>query len=605
MSTPGSNDPGRRIRYRPSIEGLEERCLCALGFTPIALASDVPGVARVLDPNLVNPWGLAFSPTGPFWFADNGSGVSDLLDGRGQPLPLVVTIPSAATPTGTVFNGGPGFVITANGVAAPSRFLFAGDDGTISGWSALVDPTRAVLAVDHSSAGSVYKGLALATDAGQSMLYASDFAHGTIDVFNQDFQEVTRPGSFRDLDLPAGFAPFNIQNLNGLLFVTYAQQDGARHDDVPGAGHGFLDVYDTEGHLLRRFASQGVLNSPWGIALAPADFGPWGGALLVGNNGDGRVNTFDLASGAFLGALTDDKGVPLAIPNLWALTFGNGHAGGDADTLFFTAGVGYETHGLFGAIQAPARHGRDTAGSGAFDPNAPDEPGDYPLPPRGGPALRATSDDRLIIVADLLPLREASLALAPILSLPSELGARIAEAGPAARTIGGPLAVATSADGASNEAVPLRTFLELNTSSERLAVRSDTVAAPHLLAARDVEARELLTETSVEPLEASSSAAEVSAARSTLDRAPAEAAGDGAVSEPPLEARSDSPWRKWGTFLLVLCGPLLWGCWRLPPMVTRQRRLAAEMGVNGAGPAAHRPRSTSHRPSPGRAGHRR
>jgi uncharacterized protein (TIGR03118 family) len=427
--------------YRPSVECLEGRCLFALGFAPVALASDVPGVARVLDPNLVNPWGLAFSPTGPFWLADNGNGVSDLLDGRGQPLPLVVSVPAAAhsagTPSGLVFNGGTGFVITANGVAAPSRFLFAAEDGTISGWSAAVDPTHAVLTVDHSAAGAVYKGLALATDtAGQSLLYAADFGHGTIDVFNQDFQEVTRPGSFQDPNLPAGFAPFNIQSLNNLLFVTYAQQDEVRHDDVPGAGHGFLDVYDTDGNLVRRFAAQGVLNSPWGLALAPAGFGPFGGALLVGNNGDGHINAFDPATGAFLGPVADDHGAPIAVPDLWALAFGNGHAGGASDTLFFTAGVGYEVHGLFGAIQAPARRGADTAGSGTFDPSAPDEPGDYPLPPPNGPAFRVGSGDGLVALSDLLPLREASLVLVPTLSPLSPPGPRVAESGLSAPTVG-------------------------------------------------------------------------------------------------------------------------------------------------------------------------
>src|SRR5262249_29019002 len=189
----------RRRPYRPVLECLDDRCLLSGGFAQVNLASDVPGLARVTDPNLVNPWGIAFSPTGPFWLADNGSGVSDLLDGRGQPVPLVVTIPSAAgsgsTPTGTVFNGGTGFVISENGGAAPSRFLFAAEDGTIAGWTAIVDPTRALAAVDNSSSGAVYKGLALAADAaGHSFLYAADFSHGTIDVFDEDFRPVTRPG---------------------------------------------------------------------------------------------------------------------------------------------------------------------------------------------------------------------------------------------------------------------------------------------------------------------------------------------------------------------------------------------------------------------------
>src|SRR5262249_48749713 len=197
--------------------------------------------------HLVNPWGMAFSPTGPFWFADNGSGVSDLLDGRGQPVPLVVTIPSAlrtvSKPTGTVFNDGAGFAVAENGVAAPSRFLFATEDGGIFGWSAVVDPTHAVRAVDNASAGADYTGLALAADPpGRPFLYAADFSRGTIYVFDQDFRPVVSPGAFRDPNLPHGFAPFNVQNIDNLLFVTYARQDEDRQDGVAGAGNGFIDV---------------------------------------------------------------------------------------------------------------------------------------------------------------------------------------------------------------------------------------------------------------------------------------------------------------------------------------------------------------------------
>jgi uncharacterized protein (TIGR03118 family) len=401
------------------LERLEERGLPSGGYARIDLASDVPGLARVTDPNLVNPWGVSFSPTGPFWFADNRRGTSDLLDGRGEPVPLVVTIPgagrSAGTPTGTVFNGGPGFVVPANGASAPARFLFAAEDGTISGWSGVVDPARAVVAVDNSSAGAVYKGLALAADqSGLAFLYAADFGRGEIDVFDQDFRPVARPGAFRDPGLPDGFAPFNIATIDGLLLVTYARQDEYRRDDVTGPGSGFIDVYDASGDLLRRFASRGALDSPWGLAVAPADFGPLGGALLVGNAGDGRINAYDPDSGAFLGPLAGDGGTPFTVPALWALTFGNGHEGGAADTLFFTAGAGHEQHGLFGAIQPPGRRGADTAGPGTLDPHAPGEPADYPLPPRGGPALR--DDDPPRATAILLPVTDSSLLLVPTLS---------------------------------------------------------------------------------------------------------------------------------------------------------------------------------------------
>jgi uncharacterized protein (TIGR03118 family) len=493
--------PDRPRPYRPVLEYLEGRHLPSAGvaqFAQVNLASDVPGWASVTDPNLINPWGIAFSPTGPFWFADNGWGVSDVLDGRGQPLPLVVgvppTTPSGGTPTGLVFNGGRGFVVSENGVSAPSRFLFATEDGTISGWSALVDPSRAVLAVDNSSAGAVYKGLALAVDtAGQSLLYAADFGRGRIDVFDQDFQPVVRLGSFQDPNLPNGFAPFNIQDINNLLFVTYAQQDAARHDDVPGAGHGFIDVYDTGGKLLRRFASEGALNSPWGLALAPADFGPFGGAVLVGNNGDGHINAYDPGSGTFLGELADDRGMPIAIAHLWALRFGNGHAGGDADTLFFAAGLDDETHGLFGAIQAPQRQGRDTAGPLPFDSHAPGEPGDYPLPPSSGPALQESDKNSPVATAILLPLTESSLALVPTLStvppprvqleppvavVPMggfSLGESVATTVPVSSTLlPNPTAAhLQSAKDAHTGAVALNSFLDLNGSPDVLPERAE------------------------------------------------------------------------------------------------------------------------------------
>jgi uncharacterized protein (TIGR03118 family) len=445
----------RQRSYRPALDCLEDRCLLSAGYAQINLASDVPGLARVTDPSLVNPWGIAFSPTGPFWLADNGSGVSGLLDGRGLPVPLEVTVPSpgrsGSRPTGAVFSGGPGFAVSANGATAPSRFLFASENGTISGWSGVVDPIRALVAVDNSSFKAVYKGLALADRAGQSFLYAADFSRARIEVFDQHFKEVARPGAFQDPNLPAGFAPFNIENIDNQLFVTYAMQDTARQDDVAGAGHGFIDVYDTAGSLVRRFASGGPLNSPWGLALAPASFGPFGGALLVGNVGDGHINAFNPESGAFLGPLANDSRTPITIPTVWSLAFGNGHEGGNSDTLFFTAGMDYEQHGLFGAIQPPGRRGADTAGAGSFDPHAPGEPGDYPLPPRGGP-FRAGNEDRSIPVSDLLPLRESSLALVPTLSVVQANTAIRAPLPPSRRD-------------SSNDVVALGTFLDLNASA--------------------------------------------------------------------------------------------------------------------------------------------
>jgi uncharacterized protein (TIGR03118 family) len=393
----------------------------AAGYTVVPLAASIPGVAPATDANLVNPWGISFSPTGPFWFADNGSGVSDLVDGRGQQIPLIVTVPgsngSLGEPTGTVFNPGNGFVVSKNGVAGASQFLFATENGTIAGWAPGADLTQAIVAVDNSSLGAVYKGLALATDlAGHSFLYAADFQGSKIDVFDKNFHVVQRPGAFEDSTLPADYAPFNIQNIGNLLYVIYAQRDAEGYDQVDGAGHGFIDVFTTDGSLVRRFASGGALNSPWGLAIAPAGFGSFGGALLVGNTGDGHISAYDPQSGVYLGQLADDSGQPISIPILWALTFGNGHMGGDANTLFFAAGLnGDEEHGLFGAIQSPQGRARDTAGAGTFDPSAPGERADYPLPPSSGPALRNDDMVRSTTVSMLLPSSASSLAMIPTL----------------------------------------------------------------------------------------------------------------------------------------------------------------------------------------------
>jgi len=568
------------------LEGLEERCLLSGGFTEVNLASDVPGLARVLDAHLVNSWGLSFSPTGPFWIADNGSGVSDILDGRGQAVPLVVRIPAAAllggTPTGVVFNGGSGFDISENGLSRPSRFLFATEDGTISGWTSAVDPTHALLAVDNSSSGAVYKGLALAVDpTGHSFLYAANFSQGTIDVFDQNFQPVVRPGAFQDPTLPAGFAPFNIQNINNLLFVTYAKQDATGYDHVAGAGNGFIDVYDTNGNLVQRFASQGALNSPWGLALAPADFGPYGGALLVGNNGDGRINAYNPVTGAFLGQLADPQGQLITIPNLWALTFGNGHEGGSSETLFFAAGVNNEENGLFGAIQSPQRRGASTAGLGTFDPNAPGEPGDYPLPPREGPALRDSSADRPLPTSDFLPLRESSLALAPTLSILEQHSASI-EA----------LVPSQPARSALNEALALRTFLDVSVSPQGLpkiagvqrpesslvpvdagrSVWADLAAQPEgLLTGLYGDRLVLLSsqEPAPETLVAADQKDEVLAEAPSKSRP--QASAQLAEGNQHVEAPDGGRWTNWTNLFMAVSIPVIWSYWLRQETRSRQR----------------------------------
>jgi uncharacterized protein (TIGR03118 family) len=315
-------------------------------FTQTNLVSDIPGIAANTDPQLVNPWGVSFSPTSPFWVSDNGAGVSTLYDGTGAKQGLVVTVPGPlvnmpSAPTGQVFNPNPGDFLG-------SHFIFATEDGTISAWSS------GTTATVEASPSAIYKGLALATNGGNSFLYAANFLTGTIDVFDNKFHQATLSGGFIDPNLPAGYAPFNVQNINGKLYVTYALRNGK--DDLAGAGHGFLDVFSTDGVFLQRLISQGQLNSPWGLTLAPSGFGKFGGDLLVGNFGDGTINAFDPSTGAFLGKLDGTNGMPLVNLGLWALKFGNGFQAGGANELFFTAGIPgdgeVEDHGLFGKIDS-------------------------------------------------------------------------------------------------------------------------------------------------------------------------------------------------------------------------------------------------------------
>src|SRR6266568_4193442 len=328
------------------------------------LVSDLPG-AKVQDSNLVNPWGLSHSSTSPWWISDNGTGVSTLYDGNGTPVnplspgasPLVVTIPppaggTSSAPTGNVFNGTSGFVVTEGLLSGPSRFIFATEDGTISGWSPAVDTTHAILAVDRSTvgAGAVYKGLAIAGNS----IYATNFRFGTVEMFDSSFNLV---GSFTDSKLANTcplpnqcYAPFGIQNINGNLYVTFALQNAEKHDDVSGPAHGFVDVFDTSGNLIQRLILHGRLNSPWGLALAPADFGRFSNNLLVGNFGDGRINAYDLNTGEFFGQLRDQTNTPITIDDLWGLGFGNDMNAGKHNELFFTAGINDEADGLFGKI---------------------------------------------------------------------------------------------------------------------------------------------------------------------------------------------------------------------------------------------------------------
>lgn len=338
-------------------------------------------VAKFFDPNLVNPWGVGESAGSPFWVSDNNNGTSSLYNTAGTPQSLVVAIPApgdplgtGGTPTGLVFNiasGHSAFKVSGfdkNGAPtmAPAAFLFATEDGTILGWNPGVNPPNtpvasqgkhAIIAVDHSAIpdaadGAVYKGLAIATDStGSAFLYAANFRAGTVDVYNAAFQQVMLPpNAFVDPRLPRGYAPFNIVLIGNRLFVNYAVQNAAKHDDVAGQSHGIVDTFDLAGNMLARFAQHGQLDSPWGVALAPAGFGQFAGDILIGNFGNGHINAFDPATGEFLDKVRNPDGQAIVIDRLWTIKFGNGGNGGDRNTLYFTAGPNDEADGLFGSL---------------------------------------------------------------------------------------------------------------------------------------------------------------------------------------------------------------------------------------------------------------
>jgi uncharacterized protein (TIGR03118 family) len=412
--------PAHAVRL--TLESLEERSLLSANVLQTNLVSDLPGVAAVTDPNLVNPWGIAEGNGSPFWISDNNAGVSTLYSVPGAnntPVSingLVVSIPTPGDPTGA--NGAPtgavlnldskagGFMVSGvdkngNPTSAPAIFLFATEDGTIVGWNPGVNPkgfdpakagTYGIIAVNNSGnnftepdplkqTGAVYKGLAIATSTTQiikgdpnstALLYASNFRAGTIDVYEststEAFHKVTSlpAGAFTDSNLPKGYAPFNVQVLDGKVYITYALQNDAKHDDVAGPHHGFVDVFNLDGTPAGptkgspRLISRGVLDSPWGLAIAPTGFAgitaPNGDkVLLVGNFGNGLIHAFDATTGAFLDTLKDPDGEPIQIDGLWALRVGGGgKSGGDPNTVYFTAGLFGETHGLFGALTTAA-----------------------------------------------------------------------------------------------------------------------------------------------------------------------------------------------------------------------------------------------------------
>lgn len=318
--------------------------------TPQILTSDIPNAGSFNDTHLVNAWGMSFSPSGPWWVSDNGTGLSTLYDATGAPQGLVVTIPPATgtgtgSPSGQVYNGTTDFKI----LGTPAHFIFVTEDGTISGW---YTGTSAEIVVNNSGSNAVYKGIALASAGGANYLYVANFHNGSVDVFDRNFAPHSfGSGAFTDSSIPAGYAPFNVQNIgSGKLAVTFAKQDAAKHDDVPGRGNGYVDIFDTSGNLLTRFAHNIYLNSPWGVAVAPASgFGGFGGDILVGQFGSGAILAYTPA-GVFSGILLDPANLQLQIDGLWALAFGNGGTAGPTTTLFFTAGAFGEAHGILGSM---------------------------------------------------------------------------------------------------------------------------------------------------------------------------------------------------------------------------------------------------------------
>jgi uncharacterized protein (TIGR03118 family) len=313
------------------------------------VADDASLGATTVDANLVNPWGIAFSSGGTLWVSDNGTSVSTLYDGTGAKLSLVVGIPQAdgspgGKPTGQVFNPTTDFLINGGNKAL---FIFAGEDGTISAWNQ-ASGTNAQIVADRTANSAVYKGLAMASNGGANFLYATNFKGNAVDMFDKDFAYVS---SFTDTSIPSGYGPFGIHTINGLLYVTFAKLRAPdNEDDEPGAGNGYVDIFNPDGTLVKRFVSNGRLNSPWAVVAAPTDFGSAGGDILIGNFGDGLIGAYDATSGAFRGFLHDSNNASLVIEGLWDLQFGVGSA--PATNLYFTAGPNDETHGLLGTLTA-------------------------------------------------------------------------------------------------------------------------------------------------------------------------------------------------------------------------------------------------------------
>jgi uncharacterized protein (TIGR03118 family) len=373
--------------YTKTVFGLCKMCalvvaavlaLSALGlaqaYQQINLVSDIQGLAPKNPPDaqLLNPWGLISSPTSPWWVSDNNAGVSTLYNGDGVKQGLVVNIPSpvsgaAGTPTGVVFTGAAGFTFHAKGTTAGSVFTFVTEDGTIVAWGPGINPTDlpndAFVVVDNSTKptaalGAVYKGATIAQmapPAGPFFLYVANIRSGQVEVYDNTFSPVTLGDedgapAFHDGQIPEGFAPFNVQEVNGDLYVTYAKQNASKHDDFDFPGFGYVDKFSPKGKLLKRLQHGPWLNAPWGVALAGSNFGFFSNHLFIGNAGSGQIAVYD-TDGRFDGLLRDANGHAIQNDRLWALRFGNDHSAGPSNWLYFTAGIGDEAHGLFGFLE--------------------------------------------------------------------------------------------------------------------------------------------------------------------------------------------------------------------------------------------------------------
>ena len=322
-----------------------------VGVTNLVSDDQMANAAKITDTGLVNAWGVSYSPTSPFWVSSNGAGTAVLYSVNPATQAttkagLTVTIPDAGSVTGQVFN--------AAGAASfnGDNFLFVSEDGTISGWRNAIGMTAERLRT--GSTANVYKGAAFATLSGTGYLYAANFSAGTIDVLKGQTSAPDLTGRFTDPNLPAGYAPFNIQNLGGTMYVSYALQNATKDEELKGPGRGFVSAFDLQGNFIGRIASAGLLDAPWGLAFAPSSFGALAGSLLVGNFGDGRINVFNPSTHAFLGQLAATDGTPLAIDGLWALTPGNDGSAGSSNLIYFTAGPDDESHGLFGVLTPEA-----------------------------------------------------------------------------------------------------------------------------------------------------------------------------------------------------------------------------------------------------------